>query len=532
MTPTRSRFSAGKRVGISLAIWVSGLLPTNAATDIVVRGARVLDGTGAPWFYADVLIRDGLIHAVGRVAAVNADTTEIDGRGCYLAPGFIDPHSHAGEALETEALAGAKALIAQGVTTVFINPDGGGALDLLAQRDAIMAQRPAVNVAALIGHNTVREAVMGYADRDPTADELQAMRELVRAGMAAGAYGLSAGPFYAPGSFSRTPEQVALAAVAAEWGGVYSSHIRDEGDYSIGLLAAVDEVIAVAREARLPGIVTHIKALGPRVWGLSTEVVSRIEAARADGVEVFADQYPYEASSTSLAAALLPRWAQEGDRATRAQRLHDDALLPRLREEIAANLERRGGAGRIQIRTYAADPTFEGQRLDVIAQGRGERDSVDTSLHLLRNGGAAIVSFNMHQADLETFMAQPWVMTSSDGALVAPGLGVPHPRSYGSFPRKLRRFAMDDDVLSLEQAVHSMTGLTATVMRLRDRGLIRPGMVADLVLFDPERVTDRATYTEPHQFSEGMRAVVVAGTIAWQNEQPTGLRAGAWLRLN
>ena len=513
-----------------LGSWGCGVVVAGASPDVVVQGARILDGTGAPWFYADVLIRDGLINAVGRVAEMRPDTVVIDGRGCFLAPGFIDPHTHAGEALATKELAGA--LLAQGITTVSINPDGGGPLDLQAQREAIMAQRPAVNVAAFIGHNSVREAVLGYANREPTAVELKTVREMVRNGMAAGAFGLSAGPFYAPGSFSRTDEHVALAAVAAEWGGVYSSHIRDEGDYSIGLLAAVDEVIEVAREARLPGIVTHIKALGPRVWGLAGAVVARIEAARAEGVEVFADQYPYDASSTSLAAALLPRWAQEGNKATRAQRLSDGAGLPRLREAIAENLDRRGGAARIQIRSYAPDSTLEGMRLDAIAQMRGDADPITTALHLLREGGASIVSFNMDEGDIESFMIQPWVMTSSDGALVAPGEGVPHPRSYGPFPRKLRRYALEGKVLPLERAVHSMTGLTAAVMRLRDRGLIRPGMVADLILFDPDRVTDRATYEEPHQLAEGMRAVFVAGILAWQNEHATTRRAGAWLRLN
>ena len=364
-------------LGLTLLSCGGGLLTASALTDVVVRGARVLDGTGAPWFYADVLIRDGMIETVGRVERVTAETVEIDGRGCYLAPGFIDPHTHAAEALATAQLAGGEALLAQGVTTVFINPDGGGPVDLEAQRTAIMEQRPAVNVAAFIGHNSVREAVLGFADREPTSAELETMRELVDAGMAAGAFGLSAGPFYAPGSFSRTAEHVELARVAAQWGGVYSSHIRDEGDYSIGLVAAVDEVIEVARDAGLPGIVTHIKALGPRVWGFSDDVVARIEAARADGVEVFADQYPYEASSTSLAAALLPRWAQEGDKATRANRLHDEMVQVQLRAAMAENLDRRGGPERIQIRRYEADPSLEGLRLDAIARERGTGNAVE-----------------------------------------------------------------------------------------------------------------------------------------------------------
>ncbi len=506
------------------------LLPA-ADYDVIIRGARVLDGTGAPWFYADVAVADGRIVSVGHLPVDASATTEIDGTDRILAPGFIDPHSHAGPALATPELAGAAPLLAQGVTTVFINPDGGGPTDLAHQRRSLLAEHPAVNVAAFIGHNSVRADILGLEDRDPTAAELAAMRDLVATGMAEGAFGLSAGPFYTPGAFSQTAEHIALAQVAAQWDGVYTSHIRDEGDYSIGLLAAVDEVITIAREAQLPGIVTHIKALGPRVWGLSADVIQHIEDARADGVEVFADQYPFEASSTSLDAALIPAWVREGGRAAKLARLNDVEQAAVIRGGITENLARRGGAHRIQIRSYAPHPAWEGQRLDAIAAELGV-DAIDATLHIVKAGGASIVSFNMADADIAAFMQQAWTMTCSDGALVALGDGVPHPRSYGTFPEKLRRYALDGDTLTLERAVHSMTGLTAAVMRLRDRGLVRPGLVADLVLFDPATLASRSTYQDPHHLSVGVELVIVNGQVAWRDGEPTDVRAGAWLRLN
>jgi N-acyl-D-amino-acid deacylase len=322
---------------------------------------------------------------------------------------------------------------------------------------------------------------------------------------------------------------VALARVAAEFDGFYTSHVRDEGDYTIGVVAAVDEVIHVAREARLPGIVTHIKTLGPRVWGFSGEIIKRINAARAAGVELFADQYPYEASSTGLAAALVPAWAQEGGTGALKARLANPETLGRVRTEMVENLARRAGAENIQIRSFKADPSLEGLRLDAIARKKLVAP-VDAAIELIRAGGASIVSFNMDERDLRAFMKQPWTMTCSDGELVAMGEGVPHPRSYGPYPRKLRRYVVEENVVTLEQAVHSMTGLPATVFRLRQRGAVRVGAVADLVVFDLAAVRDRATYTQPHQLSEGMKHVFVNGRAALAEGRVTDTRAGRVLR--
>lgn len=498
-----------------------------APYDFVLRGAHVLDGSGAPPAVADVALRDGRIAAVGELSAASARET-LDVTGLYLAPGFIDTHSHAVGGLATDALSDGRPLLAQGITTVFVNPDGGGAVDLQAQRRALMRHGLGVNVAQLIPHGSVRRAVLGMADRAPDAAELRRMVGLVRAGMDAGAFGLSSGPYYAPGSYADTEELVALAREVAEYGGVHQSHIRDEGAFSMGLLAAVDELIEISRRTGVTGVHTHIKALGPAVWGLSAEVVDRIETARAEGLNIYADQYPYEASATGLSGALVPRWALAGGSDSLAARARRPGDRDRLTADMAANLEGRGGAERIQFRRFAPDPTLEGRTLAEVAAERGQ-DPVDTAIDLLLAGGAGVVSFNMHDDDIVRFMRQPWTMTASDGEYVALGEGVPHPRAYGSFPRKIALYARDRGVVDLQTAVRSMTGLPAAVYRLPDRGLVRPGMVADLVVFDLDRLRDLATYTDPHHYAEGMVHVLVHGRFAIRDGTFTGARDGAVL---
>jgi N-acyl-D-amino-acid deacylase len=492
--------------------------------DVIVRNGRVLDGTGTPWFYADVAIAGDKIAAVGRLPSATAKRV-IDAKGLYVSPGFIDGHTHAGPALARKELAGAVPLLTQGITTSFLNHDGGGPADLMKQREALAVHGLGVNAALLIGHNSVRVEVLGNDDRAPNAEELARMEALVRRGMEAGAFGFSAGPFYTPGNFSKTEEHVALAKVAAEYDGFYTSHVRDEGDYTIGVVAAVDEVIRVARESKLPGIVTHIKTLGPRVWGKSQEIIDHINAARAEGVELFADQYPYEASATGLSAALVPAWAQEGGTGALRGRLANPEQLGRIRKEMIENLERRAGPQNIQIRTFKPDPSLEGLRLDAVARKK-LIEPVDAAIEMIKAAPVSIVSFNMDEKDIRAFMTQPWTMTCSDGELVGPGEGVPHPRSYGPFPRKVRRYVVEEKVVTLEQAVHSMTGMPATVFRLRDRGEIRVGAAADVVVFDLATIRDRATYTDPHQLSEGMRFVVVNGVLALADGKITDARGG------
>lgn len=499
----------------------------DAFYDVIVKNGRVLDGSGNPWIKTDIAIDGNRIAAVGDLSEAGAEEI-IDAGGLYVAPGFIDTHSHASSGLQDPDLSAARPQLAQGVTSVFINPDGGGSVDLEDQRDRLLVDKIGVNVAQFVPHGSVRREVMNMDDRAPEENELQEMKDLVRRGMEIGAFGLSSGPFYPPGSYSDTDELIALSKVASEYNGTYQSHIRDESDYNIGLVASVDEVIEIADKAGLPGIVTHIKALGPNVWGYSAAVVHRIERAREQGIEVMADQYPYNASATGLSAALVPSWARAGGTDEFRNRLDDEAKRDSIYQGMVENLARRGGAHRLTIRRFREDPSLEGMTLEEIAQNR-ELPAVDTALELLKEGSPGVVSFNMHDRDVHRFMSQPWTMTSSDGGLVEKGEGVPHPRNYGAFSRKIREFVVEQEVVDLASAVRSMTHMPASVYGVEDRGLIREGNYADIVVFDLDEVNDPATFTEPHQLSEGMIHVFVNGVPAISDESFTGERPGTIL---
>lgn len=496
--------------------------------DVIIRNGRVFDGTGNPWFLADVGLRGGYVAAVGDLSGETAPV-DLDATGLFVAPGFIDTHTHAGGGLATPELSHARPLLAQGQTTILANPDGRSPLDLAAQREALLQDGLGVNVGQMVGHGSLRQAVLGMEDRFATDGELEQMKTLLRAGMEEGAWGFSAGPFYTPGSYSDTREHVELAKVAAEYGVPYQSHVRDESDYTVGVIAAVEEIITVSRESGVPAVFTHAKVLGPRVWGFSQAIVHRIERAREEGLEIYADQYPYPASATGLSAALLPRWSQVGGQDSLRARLQDPEVLARIKTEMVENLDRRGGADRIQFRRFGQDPSIEGRLLSDVAAERG-LDPIDQAVEFFQVGSPTIVSFNMHEKDIATFMAQPWTMTSSDGDLVTWGEGVPHPRCYGSFPRKIRHYVEEEGVIDLPFAIRSMTSLPAQVYRIPDRGLLQVGMAADVVVFDLDAVRDKATFTEPHQLSEGMVHVFVNGQAAIQGGEFTGAMAGEVLR--
>ncbi len=516
----------GEKVGVADPDWEgAAIVPGREAPvyDIVLQGGQVLDGTGAPARRADIAFTDGLIAAVGDLGGAAAETV-LDVAGLYVSPGFIDTHSHAGSGLATPELSHAEPLLAQGLATVVVNPDGGGPVDLAAQRAELEADGLGVNAAQLVPHGSIRRQIVGMEDRAPTDGELDAMEDLVRAGMEAGAWGLSSGTFYAPGSWSENSELVALARVAGEYGGIYTSHIRDESNYTIGVVAAVEEVIELGRDAGITAVVTHVKALGPPVWGSSAAIVESIDAARAEGLSIYADQYPYLASATGLSAALLPRWSQEGDDEAFAERVADPETSARIRDAMAENLARRGGADRIQFRRFTQDPSIEGRLLSDLAEERG-KDPVDVALELILQGGPSIVSFNMSDEDLRRLMTQDWTMTSSDGGLPQFGVGVPHPRSYGAFARKIGKFVFEDGVMTLEAAIRTMTALPAEVMGMEDRGRIKEGMVADIVVFS-EDFRDNATFTDPHQLSSGVVHLFVGGEAAIMNSAFTGRRTG------
>ncbi|MEE2669294.1 MAG: amidohydrolase family protein [Gemmatimonadota bacterium] len=495
---------------------------------VIIRNGRVIDGTGNPWFLADVALDGDRIVAIGNLEAAAA-RREIDAAGLYVTPGFIDVHSHAGPGLVSAGLSHGEPLLAQGITTVLINPDGGGPVDLVRQRSELLRDGLGINVAQLVPHGSVRRAIIGSENRAPTAVEMEQMRDLVRNGMMEGAFGLSSGTFYVPGSYSTPEEIVELAEVIAEFGGTYTSHIRDESDYTVGVVAAVEEVINVARRSGIPGVVTHVKALGPPVWGFGAVITRRIEVAREEGVEVYTDQYPYTASATGLASALLPRWSQAGGTDSLMARFDRPSVMADIRSAIVDNLARRGGADRIQFRRVSFDASIEGTLLSELARQRSE-DPVDTVIDLLQRGGASIISYNMDEDDLRTLMSTPWNMTASDGGLVPWMEGVPHPRSYGTFPRKIRHYVIEEGIVDLPSAIRSMTGLPAQVFRINDRGVLRPGAYADIVVFDLGLLESPATFTEPHQLARGMVEVFVGGETAISSGEFTGTLAGRVIR--
>jgi N-acyl-D-amino-acid deacylase len=478
--------------------------------DLLIRNARVFDGNGNPWIRADVGIIRDRIQAVGLLGNLTA-TKIIDATDLALTPGFIDVHSHAGPGLATNELKHGQPILAQGITTVVINPDGGGPTDLENQRERFTRQGIGPNIALMVPHGAIRQAVMGMSDRDPDSEQIARMVDMVRRGMRDGAFGLSSGLYYAPGSYSKTDEVVAMARMAGQFGGVYSSHIRDESDYTIGVVAAVQEVITIAEQAGIIGVVSHMKALGPGSHGLSMALIERIDAARARGVQVYSDQYPYSASGTGITGALIPRWAQVGGRDALMRRVRGDERK-KILQEVRTNIGRRGGPETLVISRFSADPSIEGRSLAELAEKAG-KPAEEHALDLLQRGDASLVSFNMSERDIELIMRQPWTMTSTDGGLVPMGEGKPHPRSYGAFPRKLRLYVRERGVVDLSFAIRSMTSLPAQVFALKDRGQIRPGAFADVLLFDPAKVNDPASYQEPHQLAQGMTHIVVNGVL-------------------
>ncbi len=505
--------------------------PGAAVTNVVLRGATVFDGTGAPGVKADVHLKGDRIAAVGVVGKIEG-AVELDAAGLYVCPGFIDLHTHCdtGSPALTEAAGRPNQnYVAQGVTTVVTGNCGFGPVDAARYLAALEAGGVGTNVVHQVPHNSIRDAVMGNENRAPTAAELKRMEELVGKALDEGAVGLATGLIYNPGTYARTEEVVALARVVGRRGGLYASHIRDEGT---GLLDALEEAVRVGREGGCRVHISHIKASGKAAWGMSAAAVALIENARRTGLAVTADQYPYVASSTSLRATVVPSRYREGGNADFVKRLADPAVGPRMKQDIAAALDGRAGAGRIQIAGYAPKPAWQGKRIDAIAAAEG-REPLDVVLEIERAGGAQIVNFGMSEEDVRVYMRQPWVATASDGSTHRPGSGVPHPRSYGTFPRKIGRYAIAEKLVPVELAVRSASGLPADILKLTDRGYLKAGYFADVVVFDPASYRDTATFDRPHQYATGVRWVFVNGRpiIADGRFDPAAL-AGRVLRFN
>jgi len=494
------------------------------AVDVLIAGGTLYDGSGAPGRRADVAMRGDRIVFVGDAggAGIVARRT-IDATGLVVAPGFIDPHTHTQADLSGERGRANLAYLMQGVTTVATNNDGSGPLGigaLLARWDSTGI---GTNALVFVPQGSVRGEVMGMSDKAPTAAQLRRMEALVERGMRDGAFGLSTGLYYAPGSYSTTEEVVALARVAAAHGGIYDTHQRDESSYTIGLLASVREVLRIGREARIPVHISHIKALGVDVLGDADTVISMIHAAQREGLTVAACQYPYDASGTSLVSALVPRWAEVGGRDSLLSRIAAATSHARLAAEMRENLRRRGGAGAMLI-VSARDTALEGKRLDAIAAARGV-EPVEAALTIIRTAGdQSVASFNMDGKDIDAFMRADFVTTCSDGSSG-------HPRKFGTFPRKIREYVLDRHVLTMERAIESSSSQPARDLQIARRGRIEAGWFADVIVFDPRTIRDLATYAEPERLATGMRWVFVNGRAAVEGGKPTGVLAGRALRL-
>jgi N-acyl-D-aspartate/D-glutamate deacylase len=486
--------------------------------DLLIRGAAVVDGSGSPAHKADIGIAGDRIVLVGTAGDKHAKR-EIDATGLVVAPGFIDPHTHTAGDLSDPKRSRNDAYLMQGVTTVATGNDGDSPRAIGATLAKWQQQGIGTNAALFIGQGTVRSQVMGMSDAKPAADQLTQMKRLVEIAMQEGAIGISTGLYYAPGSYSETEEVIELSKVAAKYGGLYDTHMRDESSYTIGLLGSVRETIRIGREAHLPVMISHIKALGVDVWGQSTDVIRIIDEARRDGVNVTASQYPYTASGTSVTAALVPRWA-EADGAL-LRNLDDPHLHDRLLTEMNQNLQRRGGAESL-LMTAPRDKTVTGKTLAAIAKERNETP-IDAAIEIIKSGGSAVASFNMKESDIENFMRQPWVMTCSDGS-------EGHPRKYGTYPRKIHEYVYSRHVLSLEAAVRSSTSLPAETLGLKDRGLLKPGYFADVLVFDPKTYNEQATYESPRVLASGVRYLAVNGRLAIDNGNLTTTLAGRPLK--
>lgn len=539
--------------------------------DLVVRDGKVFTGAGNPWFKADVAVKEGRIVEVGKILG---DAKEvIDARGLAVSPGFIDLHDHSDYTIMVNREADSK--VHMGVSTTVFASCGSGAAPLNEKmREEIRRFSPfleetgvkvdwstmeeylsrleegglSINVAPIVGFGTVRRYVMGMEMRAPTPAELDAMKKEIAKAMEVGCRGITTGLRYDPQSYAETEEVIELTKVVAEYGGFYTSHIRDEGDRG-DPLGAVEEIIRIGRETGVPVNISHFKVLSKRFWDLCPRLIEMVEEARAEGVQVTADQYPYRASGTGL-GAWIPKWANEGGNEELVKRLNDPDTTERIKEGLAEAMEDRSGPEAALISSYPLDESLVGMNIAEVAAKR-DMDPMDCAVDLLRDhlesvvegrakGGFSLVNFNQKEENVELIMRQPWVAVGTDGRVHSPEgilnrlIPAPHPRFYGTFPRVLGRYAREKSVLHLADAVRKMTSLPASTLGLSDRGLLVPGMCADITVFDPETVIDRSDYTPAEAtklYPEGIEHLVVNGAVTLRDGEHTGARAGLILHL-
>lgn len=493
--------------------------------DLLIRNGKIIDGTGNSWYYGDLAVKDGKIIKTGRIGDMKA-TKVIDAKGFIVAPGFIDVHGHIEGGITTTPTA--NNYIFDGVTTVITGNCGGSAENIGSFLQEINKVRPSINVASLIGHNTVRAQVMNRDNRTPTSQEQQKMEGLVEQAMKDGAVGLSTGLIYIPGTFAKTEEVIGLAKAAAKNNGVYASHIRNEESKAVN---AVNEAINIGKEAHIPVQISHFKIGGKANWGKSDITLGLVKEAREQGWDVTIDQYPYTASSTNLGIR-LPDWAFAGGNDSMKVRLNDPATRARIKKEMLAQLAgyKFPNYSYAVVANYPSDTTLNGKNISEINKLMGRKAKTkyeaETIMDMVEKGGAQMVYNSMNEADVKNIMKYPFSMFGADAGVPVPGRGMPHPRGYGTNARVLGKYVRDEKVISMEDAIRRMTSLAAQKFGLNDRGLLLPNYAADIVIFSEAEVNDMATFQKPHAYSKGFKYVLVNGELVVENEKHLGTRSG------
>ncbi len=517
------------KILILLSAWCTSITAFSQHFDVLIKNGKIVDGTGNSWYYGDVGIWNGRIYAMGRLEDAKA-VKVIDAKGLFVAPGFIDVHAHIeGDEWEVPT---ADNFIYDGVTSLVTGNCGGSNVDIPSYFHRLDSIGMSVNVASLIGHNTVRRTVMGDAQRDPTAEEQQEMEMLVEQAMKAGAVGLSTGLIYVPGTYSKTPEVIGLGKAASKYGGVYASHIRNEGDR---VTEAIEEAVNIGRQAEMPVEISHFKVTYKTNWGRSVNTVAQVEAARREGIDVTIDQYPYIASSTTLDTT-VPEWAFSGGRDSLYIRLDDPSIRTQIKKEMLESLKRKQlkDYSYAVIARYGPDDSYNGKSISDVNKLRGKKskaeEEAETILELIKSGRVQMVYFSMNEEDVERIMKYPFAMTASDAGIVEFGKNMPHPRAYGTNARVLGRYVRERKVMTLEEAIRKMTSLPAQKFKFKDRGLLREGFAADVVVFDEAEVIDMATFENPHAYSKGFKYVIVNGQVVIDDGKHTGARSGVVLK--
>ncbi|MBA2113548.1 N-acyl-D-amino-acid deacylase family protein [Bremerella alba] len=508
-----------------LLLVLSIVISAKAKDDLVLTGATIYDGSGSSPVVGFVAVDNGKITAVGDGQPPEATWT-IDAQGLIVCPGFIDLHTHSDSGVVSSTRRACVNYLMQGCTTSVTGNCGGGKRLVGRFYDEIDEVGAGTNVAHLIPQGTLRRYVVGNEDREATKEELQQMRDMVQQAMKDGAWGMSTGLIYSPGIFTPTEELIDLAKLVSLQDGIYASHIRNE---EAELLPAIEEAIRIGKESGCPVHISHIKSAGTSNWGSAHLAIRTIEEARTQNQRVTADQYPYTALSTSLTPILFPGWARSGGRSKLADRLDDPELAAKIRAEVTKKLADISDGERIFIVRCSSYPKYAGQNLKHIAEAEGST-SLAIAEKIVRGSGASIVSFAMSEDDVRQIMKRPWVATASDASTRLPSASRPHPRGFGTFPRKLGYYALREEVIPLEHAIRSATGLPADIIGFSDRGYLKPGMAADIVVFDPDKLIDKATFDEPNHYSEGIQYVFVNGKVAVSERVPTGALAGKALR--